>query len=124
MFFSSSTTKWTFSDVKLSNRHFLYRRVAWDNRVPGKFFYPRISARKINASTGFDICTEQLSPFDGLLGLIKFLDLIDLAEIFKNFSKNLLSHKTCKNFLHGMYRENKKLSGHEQSGHTMAAGEQ
>jgi hypothetical protein len=39
-------------------------------------------ARKINASTGFDTCTEQLSPFGGLLGLIKFLDLIDFAEIF------------------------------------------
>jgi len=37
--------------------------------------------------------------------------------------KNLLSHKTCKNFLHGMYCENKKLSGREQSGHTMAVGE-
>ncbi|MBS3810206.1 MAG: hypothetical protein KGY38_08635 [Desulfobacterales bacterium] len=42
----------------------------------------RARARKINASTGFDTCTEQLSPFGGLLGLIKFLDLVDFAEIF------------------------------------------
>ena len=40
--------------------------------------------RKINASTVFETCTEQISPFGGLLGLIKFLDLIHLEEIFKN----------------------------------------
>ena len=39
-------------------------------------------ARKINASTVFETCTEQISPFGGLLGLIKFLDLIKLEEIF------------------------------------------
>jgi len=39
-------------------------------------------ARKINASTAFETCTEQISPFGGLLGLIKFLDLIQLEEIF------------------------------------------
>jgi hypothetical protein len=32
-------------------------------------------ARKINASTQFETCTEQLSQFGGLLALIKFLDL-------------------------------------------------
>ena len=42
----------------------------------------RARARKISASTGFDTCTEQLSPFGGLLGLIKFLDLVDFAKIF------------------------------------------
>ena len=31
-------------------------------------------ARKINASTEFETCTEQLSQLDGLLSLIKFLD--------------------------------------------------
>jgi hypothetical protein len=41
-------------------------------------------ARKINASTTFDTCTEQLSPFGGLLGLIKFLDLVKFQEIFEN----------------------------------------
>ena len=33
-------------------------------------------ARKINASMIYETCTEQLSPFGGLLPLIKFLDLI------------------------------------------------
>jgi len=45
-------------------------------------FANRISARKINASTQFDTCSEQLSPFGGLLALIKFLDLVDFREIF------------------------------------------
>jgi hypothetical protein len=39
-------------------------------------------ARKINASTEYETCTEQLSPFGGLLPLIKFLDLIRFEEIF------------------------------------------
>ena len=36
----------------------------------------RTKARKINASTPFETCSEQLSPFGGLLALIKFLDLM------------------------------------------------
>ena len=39
-------------------------------------------ARKINASTSYETCTEQLSPFGGLLAMIKFLDLVDFHEIF------------------------------------------
>ena len=39
-------------------------------------------ARKIDASTVFETCTEQLSPFGGLLPLIKFLDLVKFEEIF------------------------------------------
>jgi hypothetical protein len=39
-------------------------------------------ARKINASTPYETCTEQLSPFGGLLAMIKFFDLIDFKEIF------------------------------------------
>jgi hypothetical protein len=39
-------------------------------------------ARKINASTVYETCTEQLSPFGGLLALIKFLDLARFKEIF------------------------------------------
>ena len=39
-------------------------------------------ARKIDASTAFETCTEQLSPFGGLLPLIKFLDLVRFKEIF------------------------------------------
>ena len=41
-------------------------------------------ARKINASTSYDTCPERLSPFGGLLGLIKFLDLIKFEEIFEH----------------------------------------
>ncbi|MFH1351023.1 MAG: IS1380 family transposase [Pseudomonadota bacterium] len=41
-------------------------------------------ARKINASTVFETCTEQITPFGGLLGLIKFLDLIQFEEIFND----------------------------------------
>jgi hypothetical protein len=39
-------------------------------------------ARRISASTVFETCSEQISPFGGLLGLIKFLDLIKFKEIF------------------------------------------
>ena len=42
----------------------------------------RAKARKINASTRFETCTEQLSPFGGVLALIKFFDLVDFKEIF------------------------------------------
>jgi hypothetical protein len=39
-------------------------------------------ARKINASTSYETCTEQLSPFGVLLAMIKFLDLIKFCDIF------------------------------------------
>ena len=42
----------------------------------------RGSARKINASTAHGTCGEQLSPFGGLLGLVKFLDLFDFKKHF------------------------------------------
>ena len=45
----------------------------------------RARARRINASTQYETCTEQLSPFGGLLALINFLDLIDFKQI-SNFS--------------------------------------
>ena len=38
--------------------------------------------RKIAASTPYGTCTERLSPFGGLLGLIKFLDLLKFEEVF------------------------------------------
>ena len=44
-------------------------------------------ARKISASTHYETCTEQLSPFGGLLGLIKFLDLIKFEEVFEHSYK-------------------------------------
>ena len=40
-------------------------------------------ARKINASTSYETCTEQLSPFGGLLAMIKFLDLVKFHDIFQ-----------------------------------------
>lgn len=42
------------------------------------------NSRKINASTTYDTCSEQLSPFGGLLALIKFMDLIDFRQIFES----------------------------------------
>ena len=42
-------------------------------------------ARKINASTEYETCTEQLSPFGGLLALIKFLDLMGFKQMMVNF---------------------------------------
>jgi len=39
--------------------------------------------RKITASTRYETCRERLSPFGGLLALIKFLDLIGLKELFE-----------------------------------------
>ena len=41
-----------------------------------------VRSRKISASTDYDTCSEQLSPFGGLLALIKFLDLIEFRQIF------------------------------------------
>lgn len=38
--------------------------------------------RKITAYTRYGTCTERLSPFGGLLGLIKFLDLLRFEEVF------------------------------------------
>jgi hypothetical protein len=38
--------------------------------------------RKISASTLYGTCRERLSPFGGLLGLIKFLDLLSFEEVF------------------------------------------
>ena len=49
-------------------------------------------ARKINASTPYDTCTEQLSPFGGLLAVIKFLDLVKFEDIF-NFAYNAPARK-------------------------------
>ncbi len=41
-----------------------------------------VEARKINASTAYETCREQLSPFGGLLPLIKFFDLVGFKDIF------------------------------------------
>jgi hypothetical protein len=49
----------------------------------GKGFWKESSTpRRITASTPFGTCRERLSPFGGLLGLIKFLDLLKFEEVF------------------------------------------
>jgi len=64
--------------VKMQNRDIT-------NSLASKGLEARESrARKINASTVFETCTEQISPFGGLLGLIKFLDLIKFEEVFNH----------------------------------------
>jgi hypothetical protein len=45
------------------------------------FSKPSARANRINASTAYDTCREQLSPFGGLLALIKFLDLIKFKQL-------------------------------------------
>lgn len=40
---------------------------------------------KIGAGTAYGLCSERLSPFGGLLGLVKFLDLVRFKEIFDGF---------------------------------------
>jgi hypothetical protein len=52
------------------------------NRSRKGFRQKRTNARKINASTAYETCTEQLSPFGGLLALIKFIDLVNFHKIF------------------------------------------
>ncbi len=41
-------------------------------------------ARKISASTHYETCSEQLSPFGGALALIKFFDLLKFEQIFED----------------------------------------
>ena len=52
------------------------------NRIRKEFRKKRTKARKINASTTYETCSEQLSPFGGLLALIKFFDLVNFHKIF------------------------------------------
>ena len=52
------------------------------NRNSKGFGQNGAKAKRINASTTFDTCSEQLSPFGGILPLIKFLDLIEFRKIF------------------------------------------
>lgn len=53
-----------------------------------KGFYGNDSEpRKIKASTAYGTCSERLSPFGGILPLIKFLDLMKFAEVFEHTYK-------------------------------------
>jgi hypothetical protein len=53
------------------------------NRTSKQFNIACERARRINASTEVETCSEQLSPFGGLLGLVKFLDLFDFKKLFE-----------------------------------------
>jgi len=44
-------------------------------------------AMKIGPSTAHEYCSERLSPFGGLLGLVKFMDAVKFKEIFDGFYK-------------------------------------
>jgi hypothetical protein len=54
------------------------------NRKNKGFNKKAAGARKISASTPHETCTEQLSPFGGLLAMIKFFDLIEFKQIFNS----------------------------------------
>lgn len=41
-----------------------------------------MKATKIGPSTAYEYCRERLSPFGGLLGLVKFMDAVEFEEIF------------------------------------------
>jgi hypothetical protein len=45
-------------------------------------------ANKINASTRVETCDEFLSPFGGLLAVVKFLEVVQFQDIFKTFYTN------------------------------------
>jgi hypothetical protein len=59
-----------------------HRKNIKKNGSSKRFNEDRARARRINASTEVETCGEQLSPFGGLLGLVKFLDLFDFKENF------------------------------------------
>src|ERR1039458_4892985 len=42
-------------------------------------------ATKIAPSTGYEYCSERLSPFGGALRLVKFMDLVQFRDIFDAF---------------------------------------
>lgn len=44
-------------------------------------------ATRIGPSTAYEYCSERLSPFGGLLGLVKFMDAVKFKEIFDGFYK-------------------------------------
>jgi hypothetical protein len=53
--------------------------------VASKGFNDNLSKpREIKASTRYGVCQEQLSPFGGLLALIKFLDLIQFEAVLEH----------------------------------------
>jgi len=67
--------------VKQQNKHISKGRI---NQVEGGC---PAKTSKIGPSTPYEYCSERLSPFGGLLGLVKFMDLIRFKEIFDGFYK-------------------------------------
>ncbi len=58
------------------------KRISRKSRVGKGSCTNRTRARKISAPTGFETCSERLSPLGGLLALINFFDLVGFREIF------------------------------------------
>jgi hypothetical protein len=58
------------------------KNITSKNRIRKGFCKNRAKARKINAFTPYETCSEHLSPFGGLLALIKFFDLVNFHKIF------------------------------------------
>ena len=54
------------------------------NRIGKEFRKNRAKATKINACTPYETCSGQLSPFGGLLALIKFFDVVNFHKIFNS----------------------------------------
>lgn len=65
--------------VKKQNKHISLGRINQaEEGCPAR-------ASKIGPSTPYGYCSERLSPFGGLLGLVKFMDLVGFKEIFDRF---------------------------------------
>ena len=63
--------------VKRQNKNTAKRRENQEEAVcPAK-------ARKIGHATPYSSCSERLSSFGGLLGLVKFMELIRFKEVFE-----------------------------------------
>ena len=62
------------------------KRISKDRINQGEEECPA-EASRIGPSTPYGYCSERLSPFGGLLGLVKFMDLVGFKEIFDGFYK-------------------------------------
>ena len=62
------------------------KRISKDRINQGEEECPA-EASRIGPSTPYAYCSERLSPFGGLLGLVKFMDLVGFKEIFDGFYK-------------------------------------
>ena len=60
-------------------------------------------ANKIGHSTPYSYCSERLSPFGGLLGLVKFMELIQFKEIFVGIVYTSDSHPGHGSLYYGVW---------------------